>query len=665
MRIHFSTLKILVVTILFLSAFTGNSYSQIYYNPKIDSVVNLTNQESILKFDRELSGDTLAVIGGIPTRIISRYYQSPFNAKAAQYIYEKMQGFGMSTRYMNNSPSSVNVIGKKTGTKYPNKYYIICAHYDDYSTPFDTVPGADDNASGTCGVLESARLLSAFQTDYTMLFIAFDEEEIGLYGSYAFVDSAYARGDSIMGVINLDMIAYGTSPASKMTVYTNTASRQLGQDFNEVNQKYNIGLILALVNNSNGGGSDHYPFWQKGYKALFAIENEFNPYYHTKEDKFNKIYPPIFVKTIKASIATLLTWATSGKIELSHIPPVSSPDTSAKSLTLKISSPVKIGTGVNAPRLYYKTNSGAYTYLFAVNTYNDSLIFAIPGQTYGTRVTYYFALQDSAGQSVATLPSGGSGVNPPGTTPPPTTFSYSVYAIFGKCSVTTPKPIPDNLLTKDTINVTQTGYAEKVTVNLSLNHTNVGDIALILKKENGFQMTLAQFIGEGGQNYTNTTFDDDAEQSILQASPPFTGTFKPQGQLSIFKDKILNGNWLLLILDNRTGNQGTLLNWCINLKYVNTSVNEITAKLDFGLQQNYPNPFNPRTVIKYSLDKNTYVTLKIYDVLGREVAALVNGKLEAGDYEAIFEGGELKSGMYFCRLTAGDKTQTIKMLLLK
>ncbi len=629
MRNKLSTLKILVVTILLLSAITENSHAQIFYNPMIDSVVDLTSQESILKFDRELSGDTLATIGGIPTRIISRYYQSPFNEKAAQYIYEKMQSFGMSTRYMNNSPTSVNVIGKKTGTKYPNKYYIICAHYDDYSMPFDTVPGADDNASGTSGVLESARLLSGFQTDYTMLFIAFDEEEIGLYGSYAFVDSAYERGDSIMGVINLDMIAYGTSPASKMTVYTNTASRQLGQDFADANQKYNIGLILALVFNSNGGGSDHYPFWQKGYKALFAIENEFNPYYHTDEDKFNKIYPPIFVKTIKASIATLLTWATSGKIELSHIPPVSGPDTSAKSVTLNVSSPVKIGTGINAPRLYYKTNNGAYTYIFATDTYNDSIEFIIPGQTYGTSIDYYFALQDSAGQNAATLPSGGSGVNPPGTTPPPTAFSYSVYAILGKCSVTTPKPIPDNLLTKDTINVTQTGYVEKVTVNLSINHSNVGDIALILKKENGFQMTLAQFIGEGGQNYTNTTFDDDAVTSILQASPPFTGTFKPQGLLSIFKDQILNGNWLLLILDNRTGNLGTLLNWCINLKYVNTSVNDNTTTFDFRLHQNYPNPFNPRTVIKYSLDKNTYVSMKIFDVLGRETATLVNGKLEA------------------------------------
>ena len=86
MRKQLSALKILVVTILLLSAFTGNSYSQIFYNPKIDSVINLTNQESILKFDRELSGDTLAVIGGIPTRIISRYYQSPFNEKAAQYL---------------------------------------------------------------------------------------------------------------------------------------------------------------------------------------------------------------------------------------------------------------------------------------------------------------------------------------------------------------------------------------------------------------------------------------------------------------------------------------------------------------------------------------------------------------------------------------------------
>ncbi|HEY9167510.1 MAG TPA: T9SS type A sorting domain-containing protein [Candidatus Kryptonia bacterium] len=85
----------------------------------------------------------------------------------------------------------------------------------------------------------------------------------------------------------------------------------------------------------------------------------------------------------------------------------------------------------------------------------------------------------------------------------------------------------------------------------------------------------------------------------------------------------------------------------------------------FNLSQNFPNPFNPTTVINYQLSAASYVSLKVYDVLGREVATLVNERENAGAHVAAFNGARLPSGVYFCRISAGSYASTRKMLLMK
>jgi len=95
---------------------------------------------------------------------------------------------------------------------------------------------------------------------------------------------------------------------------------------------------------------------------------------------------------------------------------------------------------------------------------------------------------------------------------------------------------------------------------------------------------------------------------------------------------------------------------------------EITPE-KFRLSQNYPNPFNPGTRIKYALSNRQFVSLKVYDVLGNEVATLVNEEKPAGEYEVEFNpASSIKypaSGVYFYQLKAGDFIQTKKMLLIK
>ncbi|MFC2093451.1 T9SS type A sorting domain-containing protein [Bacteroidota bacterium] len=94
----------------------------------------------------------------------------------------------------------------------------------------------------------------------------------------------------------------------------------------------------------------------------------------------------------------------------------------------------------------------------------------------------------------------------------------------------------------------------------------------------------------------------------------------------------------------------------------NNSPNVVT---NYSLSQNYPNPFNPVTTIKYQIPKSSFVILKVYDVLGKEVATLLNEKQNAGSYEVEFDGKDYSSGIYFYKLVTEDYTNVKKMILLK
>ena len=85
----------------------------------------------------------------------------------------------------------------------------------------------------------------------------------------------------------------------------------------------------------------------------------------------------------------------------------------------------------------------------------------------------------------------------------------------------------------------------------------------------------------------------------------------------------------------------------------------------YSLAQNYPNPFNPTTIIKYQIPELSFITIKVYDVLGSEVVTLVNEEKVAGNYEIEFNATQLPSGVYFYRLQAGNFIETKKMVLMK
>jgi hypothetical protein len=85
----------------------------------------------------------------------------------------------------------------------------------------------------------------------------------------------------------------------------------------------------------------------------------------------------------------------------------------------------------------------------------------------------------------------------------------------------------------------------------------------------------------------------------------------------------------------------------------------------FVLEQNYPNPFNPTTTIQFQIPNSSFVNIIVYDLLGNEIATLVNADKSPGTYETVFNASNLSSGMYFYKVQAGSFVEIKKMILLK
>ncbi len=208
-------------------------------------------------------------------------------------------------------------------------------------------------------------------------------------------------------------------------------------------------------------------------------------------------------------------------------------------------------------------------------------------------------------------------------------------------------------------------------VNLKIDtviHTNDADLEFYLI-HNGVTDTAIFQVGGTGDNFINTILNDSASNSISGGTAPFTGSFKPSKVLSQFNNSTVNGNWILKVYDRTSGNTGVLKAWSlsfvigINPIGIQNISNEIPQQ--FSLSQNYPNPFNPVTNIKFQLPNAGFVKLTVFDLLGREIATLVNETMNAGIYNADWDASKYSSGVYFYKLETESFIETKKMILIK
>ncbi len=181
--------------------------------------------------------------------------------------------------------------------------------------------------------------------------------------------------------------------------------------------------------------------------------------------------------------------------------------------------------------------------------------------------------------------------------------------------------------------------------------------------------TLIYQAGGTGANFRGTTLNDSTSTLISNGSAPFTGSFRPYKPLSQFQGLDPGGAWILKVYDRGTGNTGTLEAWSLDITYGTNpiGIKPISSEVpnSFKLVQNYPNPFNPSTKINFALPKPDFVKLVVYDILGREVATLVNESLKPGTYEVEWNASNFSSGVYFYRLETDGYIETKKMIVVK
>ena len=202
-----------------------------------------------------------------------------------------------------------NVIATKYGSTEPSRIYVVCGHYDSYAAyPMDSAPGADDNATGTSLVLEAARVLKDLAFHYTIRFICFSGEEQGLLGSNYYAGVAASRGDNIGGVLNFDMVGWGT-PAAYLI--GNTPSEWLVDYCISVRDTFVSELSLVKLINPSMRWSDHTSFWDKGYSALCGIETDYgsNPFYHSIGDTVGNLNLTFAANVTKLAVASLASLA--------------------------------------------------------------------------------------------------------------------------------------------------------------------------------------------------------------------------------------------------------------------------------------------------------------------------------------------------------------------
>jgi len=296
--------KTIVMLAVCFAAFSGKAQTFIQaYQDR----ANLVSQTNITTNLQQFSNLGIKTTGSVK------------NADALAWIKNKYISYGYSASQIVEDPftfgntSSKNLVITKTGTVYPNKYVIICGHFDSIYGP-----GVNDNGSGTSIILEAARILRNVPTEYSIKFIHFSGEEQGLRGSTHYVNNvAYQNGTRVLDiklVFNLDQVG-GVMGNNNNTVYcdqdqagptsNNAASAAVTQQLRNCTALYSP--LQTAVDPAED--TDYIPFERKGEVITGFFERIRSTYPHSSDDTFANTDPVYIYKIGKATVGALQHFA--------------------------------------------------------------------------------------------------------------------------------------------------------------------------------------------------------------------------------------------------------------------------------------------------------------------------------------------------------------------
>lgn len=299
MIIHINHMKKNFIICIFFSitsiAFKSQSQN---LNQFYQSIVNVVSYDTLIK----------------NLRIFQSFGVKTFNTQAIrntkEWILRQYENYG----YTDISIDSFNVFGyqhniivTKTGTLYPDSFLIICGHYD---TKFG--PGTNDNGSGTCAILETARLLQNLNTKYSIKFIHFTGEESGWLGSYHYIlNVVVPQNIGIRLVFNIDCIGGIVNYSNDTLACENDQSDPLSNNALSLAYTDTLRNLTELYSSLNtkidsAWGSDYIPFQEYGYTITGYYQYCWSPYFHTAEDTLGNLDLSYYFNVCKAATGSAL-----------------------------------------------------------------------------------------------------------------------------------------------------------------------------------------------------------------------------------------------------------------------------------------------------------------------------------------------------------------------
>ena len=240
-----------------------------------------------------------------------RYTGSDNCSAAAQWIEDEFQAMGLDTNvhaWEYNGFSSQNIVATLPGVDPDSTAEILMtAHYD--CTPGSL--GADDDGSGVAAVMAAASIMNGYSFNHTIKFIAFSGEEVGTYGSFCYARDAYANGDNIYAVINLDMIGWANSTKGGQFLRFHCPDRSwwIGGQAQDIAEFYHEYTNLSVETRPNYVGADHQPFIDYGFDGVWIAHHDGHPWANSPEDTPEHLNWTYQVKATKALLAIVAEFA--------------------------------------------------------------------------------------------------------------------------------------------------------------------------------------------------------------------------------------------------------------------------------------------------------------------------------------------------------------------
>lgn len=310
------------------------------------------------------------------------------NRVAGEWIYDTFQQFGFAEVYFDSFPYPLgpcdvqrNVAAVKPGTLFSDKVLVIGGHYDSITNPEsgcdpDTLaPGADDNASGTAVVLETARILAEEETDLTLIFLAIGSEELGGFGSYHFAEEAFDAGLDIRTMFNADMVANENDDTWRVEVNVDSASIPYGE------LMIGIGVaqtdLAPFLTTPIAPISDHYSFYLFGYRSILIHEDDFSPHWHECTDTVDNLHIPYLTEVAEMVVQTVYYSA-----NMPDLPSGFRVSNTGDGESLYLRWEPNTDPDLYAYRIHYGIQPGIYDSVKTVSSTEDTLRNLIDGTTY-------------------------------------------------------------------------------------------------------------------------------------------------------------------------------------------------------------------------------------------------------------------------------------------